>query len=60
MRAVIATEAGGPEVLTVTELPDPEAGPGEVVLEVAATAVEPGRPAAAAGVSTRRRRAPPT
>ena len=39
MRAVIATEAGGPEVLTVTELPDPEAGAGEVVLEVAATAV---------------------
>ena len=39
MRAVIATEAGGPEVLTVTELPDPQAGPGEVVLEIAATAV---------------------
>ena len=37
MRAVIATEAGGPEVLTVTDLPDPEAGAGEVVLEVART-----------------------
>src|SRR6476659_4298775 len=36
MRAVIATEPGGPEVLTVTELPDPEIGPGEVVLDVAA------------------------
>ncbi|GAB3774625.1 putative PIG3 family NAD(P)H quinone oxidoreductase [Nocardioides ginsengisegetis] len=36
MRAVIATEPGGPEVLTVAELPDPEAGPGEVVLDVAA------------------------
>lgn len=36
MRAVIATAAGGPEVLSVAELPDPEAGPGEVVLDVAA------------------------
>jgi putative PIG3 family NAD(P)H quinone oxidoreductase len=39
MRAVTASEPGGPEVLTVTELPDPEAGPGEVVIDVAATAV---------------------
>lgn len=39
MRAVIATEPGGPEVLTVTELPDPEPGPGEVLVRVAATAV---------------------
>src|SRR5690349_24207767 len=36
MRAVIATEPGGPEVLTVTDLPDVEAGPGEVLLDVAA------------------------
>ena len=36
MRAVIATEPGGPEVLTVTEIPDPEIGPGEVLLDVAA------------------------
>ncbi len=36
MRAVIAREAGGPEVLSVGELPDPEPGPGEVVLDVAA------------------------
>ncbi len=36
MRAVIADEAGGPEVLSVAELPDPEPGPGEVVLQVAA------------------------
>ncbi|HXV94655.1 MAG TPA: quinone oxidoreductase [Pseudonocardia sp.] len=39
MRAVQVTEAGGPEVLTVTELPDPEAGPGEVLVEVAAAGV---------------------
>ena len=36
MRAVIAAEPGGPEVLSVAELPDPEPGPGEVLLEVAA------------------------
>lgn len=36
MRAVIASGAGGPEVLSVAELPDPEPGPGEVVLAVAA------------------------
>src|ERR1700709_220490 len=39
MRAVIASEPGGPEVLTVVERPDPEAGPGEVVLDVVASAV---------------------
>src|SRR6188768_35576 len=36
MRAVIATEPGGPEVLTVAEIPDPEIGAGEVLLDVAA------------------------
>ncbi|HEY0888526.1 MAG TPA: NAD(P)H-quinone oxidoreductase [Nocardioides sp.] len=36
MRAVVAREPGGPEVLTVVDLPDPEPGPGEVVLDVAA------------------------
>ena len=36
MRAVIAAEPGGPEVLSVGELPDPEPGPGEVVLDVVA------------------------
>ena len=39
MRAVIASEPGGPEVLTLTELPDPVPGAGEVVIDVAATAV---------------------
>lgn len=36
MRAVVASGAGGPEVLSVGELPDPEPGPGQVVLDVAA------------------------
>lgn len=39
MRAVIVTGPGGPEVLEIAELPDPEPGAGEVLLEVAATAV---------------------
>lgn len=39
MRAVVVTEPGGPEALTITDLPDPEPGPGEVVIDVAATAV---------------------
>ncbi|HWM74793.1 MAG TPA: alcohol dehydrogenase catalytic domain-containing protein, partial [Nocardioides sp.] len=39
MRAVIAAEPGGPEVLSVGEVPDVSPGPGEVLLDVAATAV---------------------
>ena len=39
MRAVTVREPGGPEVLTWSEVPDPEPGPGEVLLDVAATAV---------------------
>lgn len=39
MRAVVATEPGGPEVLEIRDLPDPEPGPGEVLVRVAATAV---------------------
>jgi len=39
MRVVIAPVPGGPEALVITELPDPEPGPGEVVIDVVATAV---------------------
>lgn len=39
MHAIIATEPGGPEVLQWIEQPDPELGPGQVRLDVAATAV---------------------
>ncbi|HEU5030714.1 MAG TPA: NADPH:quinone oxidoreductase family protein [Spirillospora sp.] len=35
MRAIQITEFGGPEVLTVTELPDPVAGPGHLLVDVA-------------------------
>ncbi|MEI2715242.1 MAG: NAD(P)H-quinone oxidoreductase [Nocardioides sp.] len=39
MRAVFAREPGGPEVLELREVDDLEPGPGEVLLDVVATAV---------------------
>jgi len=39
MRAVVCRGAGGPEVLKVGEVPDPTPKPGEVVIQVAATAI---------------------
>ena len=39
MRAITLPSYGGPEVLTLAEVPDPVAGPGEVVIDVTATAV---------------------
>lgn len=39
MRAIVVTEPGGPEVLQWQEMPDPIAGPGEVLVDVVAAAV---------------------
>ena len=39
MHAVVITEPGGPEVLQWTEVPDPHPGPGEVLIDVTASAV---------------------
>jgi putative PIG3 family NAD(P)H quinone oxidoreductase len=39
MRAVVLEEYGGPEVLVVREVPDPEPGPEDVLVDVVATAV---------------------
>lgn len=39
MRAVIAPDPGGPDALVLTELPDPVPGPDDLLVEVAATAV---------------------
>ncbi|HEX3713545.1 MAG TPA: NAD(P)H-quinone oxidoreductase [Trebonia sp.] len=39
MHAVVITEPGGPEVLQWTEVPDPVPGPGEVLIDVTASAV---------------------
>jgi NADPH:quinone reductase-like Zn-dependent oxidoreductase len=41
VRAVGVTEFGGPEVLHLVDLPDPEAGPGELRVRVYAAAVNP-------------------
>jgi NADPH2:quinone reductase len=39
VRAIQINTAGGPDVLTTTELPDPQAGPGTLLVEVAAAGV---------------------
>ena len=39
MHAIVIREPGGPGVLEWTPVPDPEPGPGEVLIEVAASAV---------------------
>lgn len=39
MKAMLYHEAGGPEVLQYTDAPDPEPGPGDVVIDVQATAL---------------------
>jgi NADPH2:quinone reductase len=39
MRAIVVSELGGPEVMVLGERPDPVAGPGQVVVEVAAAGV---------------------
>jgi NADPH:quinone reductase-like Zn-dependent oxidoreductase len=41
MRAVTFSRLGGPEVLEVSELPEPQPGPGEVRIRVAAATVNP-------------------
>ncbi len=39
MRAVVLTEFGGPEVLRIADVPSPTPGPDEVLVDVAATAL---------------------
>ncbi|MGH3889938.1 MAG: quinone oxidoreductase family protein [Pseudonocardiaceae bacterium] len=39
MHAIQVTETGGPEVLRLIELPDPEPGPGQLLVELAAAGV---------------------
>ena len=41
MRAVVFEEFGGPEVLGVQEVPEPQAGPGQVRIKVRAAGVNP-------------------
>ena len=39
MRALVLRSHGGPEVLTIEEVADPVPGPDEVVVDIAATAL---------------------
>jgi NADPH:quinone reductase len=39
MRAIVVGKLGGPEVLTIADHADPKAGPGEIVVQVAAAGV---------------------
>src|SRR5690349_13131334 len=41
MQAVVFEEFGGPEVLTVRDVPEPHAGPGQVRIKVHAAGVNP-------------------
>jgi NADPH:quinone reductase-like Zn-dependent oxidoreductase len=41
MKAIVVHEYGGPEVLKFEEYPDPVAGPGDVLVRVAASSVNP-------------------
>lgn len=41
MRAAVVTTPGGPEAITITEVPDPVPGPSDVVIAVEAAAVNP-------------------
>jgi NADPH:quinone reductase-like Zn-dependent oxidoreductase len=41
MKAIVVNQYGGPEVIKFEEYPDPAPGPGEVLVRVAATSVNP-------------------
>ena len=50
MKAIVVQQYGGPEVLKFEDYPDPVPGPGEVLVRVAATSVNPTRLQAACWV----------
>lgn len=39
MRAIVLTQYGGPEVLSISQVPDPEPGPGQALVRVRATSL---------------------
>lgn len=54
MRAVIVREFGGPEVLRLEEVPEPQAGPGHILIDVKAIGVNPVETYLRAGNYTRK------
>ena len=54
MKAIRVHEFGGPAVLKVEELPDPKAGPGDVIVRVRAAGVNPGDAYIVAGTYPRK------
>ena len=56
MKAIAFTSPGGPEVLEVMDLPDPQVGEGQVLVRVQATAVSP----VDLGIRARKRSETPT
>ena len=59
MLGVVAAALGGPEVLQVVELPEPEARPGQVVVRIRAVCVHPADVAATTGEIPRGPEQPP-
>ena len=53
MRAVWLRQFGGPEVLVATEVPDPVAGPGQALIEVAFANITFVEPSSAPAVTPR-------
>jgi NADPH:quinone reductase-like Zn-dependent oxidoreductase len=41
MKSVVIDKFGGPEVLRIAELPEPKAAPGEIVVDIHATSINP-------------------
>lgn len=58
MKAIAFNTPGDPDVLEVMELPDPEVGPGEVLIRVQTTAVSPTDTTRRAGARTKGREGP--
>lgn len=58
MKAIAFTTAGGPDVLEVHDLPDPEPGDGEVLIRVQAAAVSPTDTMRRQGINTSKTEVP--
>ncbi len=60
MKAIRVKEFGGPEVLRIEEVPDPQPGPGQVVVRIKAAGVNPVDTYIRAGVYPRKPQLPYT